>query len=130
MTFFRTLTTATAILGACTMMSGAAFAQTADVTCGEYSRMDAGAQRSAARAHMDKITNAGPEAKREAEQPDAVMSTDTNVETMQTGKDARDARARSDEDSMMSAMAEHCKGGEDLLIKDTPSRAEQGAAVE
>lgn len=131
MTNFRTLTAATAILSACTLLSGAAYAQASDMTCADYNALDGAGQRSAARAHMDQLTNAGPEAKREEVQPDAVMSTDTNVEQMETGKDGRDDRARGDnEDGMMSAMKEHCSGGDDLLIKDTPSRAEQGASVE
>jgi len=124
MTNFRKLTTAAAALTLGTVMSTAAFA---DMSCADYNAMSADDQ-TAARADM------GREGLRDKASGEDM--TEEGVGTEQTisdtaaitgsGKDARDAEARGANDAdahggdedYATAIVEHCKGGDDLRIKD------------
>ncbi len=127
---FRKLTAATAILTASTFMSTAAFAQTGDMTCADFNAMDADGQMEAA---MTFGQEAQEEAGRGADSVDEGVGTEqadslTVQEEATSGKQGQQNMARGTD--MMTAMVEHCKGGDDLMVRDTPSPAQRGADVE
>ncbi len=130
MTHFRKLTAATAILSVSTLMSTAAFAETGDMTCGDFNAMDADGQMEAA---MTFGQEAQEEAGRGADAVDEGVGTEmsdstTAAEEATSGKQGQQNMGRGTD--MMAAMVEHCKGGDDLMVRDTPSPAQRGADVE
>lgn len=123
MTNFRKLTTATAILSASALMSGAAFADSHNMTCGDFNALDSDAQ-------MEVAMNQGPdggidqrneEARGEDgsdEGADIVSSTSADIEANDdAGQEGQRTMARGG-DEVMAAMVEHCKGGDDLMVMD------------
>ncbi|MCZ4353978.1 HdeA/HdeB family chaperone [Roseovarius aestuarii] len=121
MTQFRKITTATAILGVCALLSTGAFATTHnDMTCGEFNALDADGQKTAV-MHMQ-----GPNGGREAARDDASGTGDDTANDMASsssegvaatsGQEAAHDAARGDD--MVASMVDHCKGGDDLMIKD------------
>ncbi|MFX0544756.1 hypothetical protein ACEWPL_004340 [Roseovarius sp. S1116L3] len=122
MTNFRKLSTAAAALALTTAMSTGAFAASHgdhDMTCGEYNAMSADDQLSA-RSEM------GREGARDAATGED--STEAGVATEQANDDgtqnddagregARD-EAMGDDEAYAASIVEHCKGGDDLMVKD------------
>ncbi|MFD0858650.1 hypothetical protein [Roseovarius aquimarinus] len=120
MTFTIKTMTAAAALG---LMSGAAFADT-DMTCGDFMAMDSEGQieamgmiqgpdggRDSARAEANGAT--------EASGGEAVSSSSADDEMNQdSGQEGQQDMARGDDDEMMAAVLDHCKGGDELLVKD------------
>ena len=116
MTNFRKLTTAAAALTVGTLMSTGAMAMT---TCGEYNAMSADDQLSA-RAEMGR-EGARDEAMGEDATEAGVATEQANADgTMNddAGKEGRDEMARGDDEAYAASIVEHCKGGDDLMVKD------------
>ncbi|SEK55842.1 hypothetical protein SAMN05421666_0988 [Roseovarius nanhaiticus] len=115
MTNFRKLTTAAAALTVGTLMSTGAMA----MTCGEYNAMAAEDQLSA-RAEM------GREGARDMatgeDSTEAGVATeqanDDGTKNDDAGKEGRDDMARGDDEAYAASIVEHCKGGDDLMVKD------------
>ncbi len=119
---FRKLTAATAALSVSALMSTAAFADDQDMTCAEFNALDADGQ-------MEAVMKQGPDGGREQARDEArgedsteegvgvEMSTSDNVEAnSEYGQEGQHKMARGDD--MVASVMEHCKGGDDLRIKD------------
>lgn len=124
---FRKVTTATAILATSTLMSTAAFAQTGDMTCGDFNAMDADAQMEAAMVFGQEAQERAGRGADSIEEGVATEQADalTVEEEATSGKQGQQNMARGTD--MMTAMVEHCKGGDDLRVADTPSPAQRTA---
>lgn len=132
MTTFRNLTTAAAALSLGTIISTAAFA---DRTCGDFNAMDADNQMKIA-TEMQGPHGGREEARDHATGEDGTeegvgveMSTNVEVESV-GGKDNRDAKARGDDmhAAMHASIVKHCKGGDDLMLKDARHPSEDATA--
>lgn len=131
MTHFRELTTAAAALTLGTLMSTTAFAADDDMTCGDFNALDSEAQ-------MEVAMNQGPdggrdEAQKEARGDDGMnegaemeSSSNEDLDAVEgAGREGQQEMARGG-DKMVAAMVEHCKGGADLMVSDTPLPEEAG----
>lgn len=121
MTQFHKIKTAAAILGTTALMSTGALAMShSDATCGDFNAMSADDQMAMA------MEMQGPEGGREEAREDAIETDgDAANDAVSTSGDAIDtdggreeAREEMRGDDMVTAMTEHCKGGDDLMIKD------------
>jgi hypothetical protein len=128
MTNFRKLSTAAAALTLGTVLSTGAYA---DMNCGDFNAMDADGQK-AAMMEMQGPDGGREEARDEATGEDATEEgvgteqADSNVEANDdSGQEGQQDMARGDDEEYMSAMVEHCKGGDDLMMKDARHPSEE-----
>ena len=132
MTNFTKLSTAAAALTLGTMLSTGAFAAHHEMTCGEFNAMDADGQ-SAAMMEMQGPDGGREQARDEATGEDGTeeganveMSESENTEMNDdAGQEGQQDMARGDDEEYMSAMIEHCKGGDDLMMKDVRHPSEE-----
>lgn len=129
MTNFRKLSTAAAALTLGTVLSTGAYA---DMTCGDFNAMDADGQKSA------MMEMQGPDGGREQARDEATGEDGTeegaNVEMSElentemnndAGQEGQHDMARGDDEAYMNSMIEHCKGGDDLMMKDARHPSEE-----
>ncbi|MFD0858651.1 hypothetical protein [Roseovarius aquimarinus] len=120
MTNFTKLTAAAAVTLGTALSTGAYADDHGDMTCGEYNAMSADDQLSA-RAEM------GREGQRDAgmgeDATEAEVGTeqanDDGTQNDDAGREGQRDEAMGDDDAAYAeAIVEHCKGGDDLMIKD------------
>jgi hypothetical protein len=122
--------TAAAFLSMGTALSGAAFADNADITCADFHTMDPDAQMAMA---MEQGPDGGLDMAQDEARGDDGSQDGASVESISSdnveansdsGQEGQHDMARGDEN--LAAMVEYCKGGDELMMKDMPKAPGDG----